>query len=192
MDFSHYLEKFSSINPPSNENLKKCEIKDEELNFFFNLKLFKDVTIYLKGCFEVYSLLIKQLQDMLLPYKKFIKIMQYLARCRMNISNLILTAKNVALNFNEDLKNVNKYLGKIIKLNNIENRKEIENNFNINNNNNNNNVKPNKKIVSSIPKMQSKNFKINSDLTEKIRKQFKFVANEENQKIIRLKNILNK
>jgi len=198
MDFTQYLEKFASIQPPTKERLSKCEVKDEETNFYINIKLFTDITTYLKGCFEVYLILIKQLDDLVLPFKTFLKLLQYLARSRLGVSNLIFTAKNAFQNLCIDQNNVNKYLGVVLNINKkvekeIEEMAKNANNINLQANSDKKPSKLKKRIYPKIPKNANFKNKIeHEDLSEKIRKQFMFRLNEDNQKIIRLKSVLNR
>ena len=189
MDFTQYLEKFASIQPPNKERLKKTEVKDEESTFFYNIKLFSEVAIYLKGCFEVYLILIKQLDDMLLPYKTFIKLLQFSSRSRFSVSNLIFTAKNAFKNYCRDQSSVNKYIGVVLDINK---REETE----LEDARSGNAAAQHSKMIKNYPRIpKTANFKArmnNEDLSEKIRKQFMFRLNEDNQKIIRLNNVLNK
>lgn len=185
MDFTHYLEKFTSIQPPSRERFPSEEVRDEELNFYYNIKLFNEVFAYLKGCYEVYLILIKQLDDLILPNKTFMKIIQFLSRSRLCVSNLLFSAKNAYQNYQQDQKNISKYLEIVENIN-----KEEENL--IINGCNNPPVKK-KKVIKSVPKANSiKIERVESDLSEKIKKQFMFRLNEETQKSMRVKNILNK
>ncbi len=190
VDFTQYLEKFASIQPPTKERLIKCEVKDEENNFYYNVKLFSDITVYLKGCFEVYLILIKQLDDIVLPYKVFIKLVQYLARSRLCVSNLIFTAKNSYKNYCTDQKNIDKYIGVVLDINKQEENDIEDKTFN-GNNLQITSKKRKKKEYLKIPKaVNLKKITGQEDLSEKIRKQFVFRLNEDNQKIIRLNNVL--
>lgn len=108
-DFGKYLEKFISILPPSKERLKQSIIKNEEQTFIVNVKLFNDVSLFVKGCFEVYLVLLKQEDDISLSYIKYMEVTQYLARSRYNISSLIFRSKSYIFNHNEDMKQLEKY-----------------------------------------------------------------------------------
>ena len=191
MDFSQYLEKFASIEPPEQERLQNQEVKNEEINFFYNIKLFFDCNLFLKGCFEVYLILVKQLDDMIIPPNTYMKLLQFLARARLNISNLIFTAKNAFQNYSADQKNVTKYLKVIATINQKEkdgNKTEEINHPDLNFS----------KKKSALPKINTHNNNSNKykhehvDLTEKIRRQFIFKLNDENQRNIRLNNVLNR
>lgn len=193
LDFTQYLEKFASIQPPNKDRLIKSEVKDEETNFFLNIKLFSDITVYLKGCFEVYLILIKQLDDMLLPYKTFIKLMQFLARARLGVSNLIFTAKNAFKNYCKDQSFVDKYFQVVLDINK---QAEIEINQEMDEIETAIGARSKRSKINTYPRIpKTANFKTrmnNDDLSEKIRKQFMFRLNDDNQKIIRLNNVLNR
>lgn len=189
MDFSQYLEKFASIEPPAKERLENQEVRNEEVNFFYNIKLFSDCNLFLKGCFEVYLILVKQLDDMIVPPNTYTKLLQFLARARLNISNLIFTAKNAFQNFTADQKNVTKFLGVMASINEEEKEglKSVDNL--------NTNFNEGKKRI--LPKINTNNYSNkykneHVDLTEKIRRQFIFKLNDENQRNLRLNNVLNR
>ncbi len=190
MDFSQYLEKFASIEPPAKERLVNQEVKNEEINFFYNIKLFFDCNLFLKGCFEVYLILVKQLDDMIIPPNTYTRLLQFLARARLNTSNLIFTAKNALQNYSEDQKNVGKYLSIVSSINEAEKEKE-KGNIIIS-------TKKNKGKKSILPRINSNSNNSNAyktehvDLTEKIRRQFIFKLNDENQRNLRLNNVLNR
>ena len=182
LDFTQYLDKFASIQPPTKERLLNSEVKNEESNFYCNIKLFSDVSVYLKGCFEVYLILIKQLDDMIFPYKRYLKLVQFLARGRLNVSNLIFTAKNTQKNISFDEENVNKHLDILKNINSSDKEKEIISEEII---------QPKQIKYPGIPKLINKETVKHSDLSDKIRQQFTYKSNEDNKKILRLNNILN-
>lgn len=191
LDFSNYLEKFSSIDPPSKERLENQEVRNEETNFFYNIKLTTDCNLFLKGCFEVYLILVKQLDDMIVPPNMYMKLQQFLARARLNISNLIFTAKNAFQNYTSDQKNVAKYLSVVSSINEEtkEKNKAKEEEMIIENKNNKKSILPK---INTNKNNSSKYKREHVDLTEKIRRQFIFKLNDENQRNLRLNNILNR
>lgn len=169
LDFAQYLEKFASIQPPRPEKLKIKAVKNEEQTFISNVNLFTEISSFLKGSFEVYSLLIKQVEDMKLPVNQFMKVVQFLARCRLNVSNLIYTTKNYQNNYQNDIKLFSKYQ---------ENKVSEE---------------KNDKSYHITSKVNLKSHIIkNLDLIEKIKQQFDFKANEVTSRIRRLNNVLTK
>ena len=102
MDFAEYLERFVSIQLPTADKLKKQEVKDETNTFKANCQIFAEVSLYFKGCFEVYNLLIKQIDDLILPRSTFLKVSQFLARSRLNVSTLVFSAKGITDNYRKD------------------------------------------------------------------------------------------
>ena len=180
LDFSQYLERFVAIQPPQADRLKTKEIKNEESNFIYNCRLISDISLFIKSCFEVYTILVKQVDDMVIPFNNFNKLMQYLARARYNVSNLIMASKNTISNMKNDEKNLMKFKSV------FKNDNEVA----VNPTPKNNKKVDLKKIKSKLPKITKRDFREYVDLGEKIRRQFIFKVNEENQRIIRLNNVL--
>jgi hypothetical protein len=114
-DFYKYLEKFLTLQPPNGYMLRNQEVKDEFENFLFNSKLLSDTSIFIKSCHEIYSSLVKQVEDLLIPKNSFIKLMQYLSRLRFNMSYLLHTMKNCIKNHKND---IIKYNG-VLELNKV-------------------------------------------------------------------------
>jgi hypothetical protein len=193
MDFSNYLDKFSSLEPIEKNRLNDKEVINEETNFFYNIKLYHDCNLFLKGCFEVYLILVKQLDDMTIPQNINKKLIQYLQRARLNTSNLIFTAKNAYFNFKNDQKIVKNQLVLINEINQKEILKQEKIEKGILENNNEDLTKMNrKKVVTNLNKNvdAAPVNKLRVDLTEKIRRQFIFKLNDENQRNTRLNNVL--
>lgn len=109
-DFSKYLDKFVAVQPPTKERLKDAYVVDEEVAFITNTKLFSDVMMFTKGCYEVYLVLIKQEDDIILDYIKYNEVTQYLNRARYNISTLIFLVKSFFKNTIEDEKLLEKFM----------------------------------------------------------------------------------
>lgn len=215
-DFAKYLEKYISILPPSKERLKACYVKSEENAFIVNIKLFTEISMYFKGCYEVYLVLLKQEDDISLPFLKFMEVSQYLDRSRANISSLIFRSKAYINNYKEDKEMYEKYLtDKFQFMNKVSSNKQTQNSENIE-------MmtvisKPN--LVSKHPRRfnpadryriveteKPKRKKFHSlkyhtnlkvvpdreklDLAEKIRRQFKYKLNENTQRTKKLSNLL--
>lgn len=104
LDFYNYLEKFVSIQAPNSEKFKDALVKNELNTFILNCKLLAEVSIFLKGCFEVYTILIKQVDDLIIPVQIFVKVLQFLSRARNNTSNLIFLTKNYQKTYQMDMK----------------------------------------------------------------------------------------
>jgi hypothetical protein len=109
VDFSQYLSKFVAIQQPNPTKLSSKIVKNEEKTFISNIGFFNDISAFFKSCHDVYSTLVKQVDDMILPYKEFIMILQYLARLRLNISNLLFTSNNYIKKYKFDQRLVEKF-----------------------------------------------------------------------------------
>jgi hypothetical protein len=116
LDFANFLEKFISVQPPHPEKLQPKLVKDEVHNFKENVNFLSEITTFLKSCFDVYITLTKQIDDMVLPFNLFKTMLQYLARARLNISNLICATENYKTNYKSDVKAVYKYKNAMLKL----------------------------------------------------------------------------
>jgi len=176
-DFNQFLEKFVAFKPPNVSRLKDKIVENEEENFISNCKLLSDNNLYLKSCFDVYNILIKQVDDMFIPQKTFNKLAQFMARARFNISALIMNFKNQIKKMKEDNKNIQKFYNR--KSNTEE---EVATEFN----KNMTRKKP------PLPKI-IKSYKIKKSHPdgEYIKKQHMFKINDENQRISRLNGVLN-
>jgi hypothetical protein len=166
IDFSRYLERFVSIHPPKPANFKSKIVINEEAAFISNVQVFNEVSMFFKACFEVYEILTKQVEDMVLPYQSFMRVHQFLARCRLNISNLTFSSKNFYKNFFHDQNLLDKFNYQIEKIDEESEDKES---------------RRNDKIIR----------KDKSDLGEKLKRQYAFKVNEENDRIRRLNAVLN-
>jgi hypothetical protein len=172
IDFAQYLEKFVSIQPPRPEKFSKSVVKHEDKAFLINIQIFNEVTIFLKSCHEVYLTLFKQVEDMIIPSNEFVKVVQFLNRLRLNLSNLIFSCKNYFKNFANDRKLLNKFLT---------NREEI--------------VLQTVETDNNEPETQkllAPNKAKSISLAEKMSSQYQPKINEENERKRRLNTILSK
>lgn len=117
-DFIQYYSLIGKPKPtfPSCPN-DNAVVSDEVNELKINLKELNEITYFLKETNEIYSLLTAQLTNLVLTLDNMIKIKQYLARCRFNISKLIFTSKSYIDNYNFDEEAYGKYKNKILKIN---------------------------------------------------------------------------
>jgi hypothetical protein len=168
LDFSKYLEKFVAINTPKPSNFKLKQVKNEENEFVVNVGIFSEVSGFLKACYEVYEILAKQVDDMILPYNLFVKVHQFLARCRLNISNLMFSFKNYYKNYYKDKRMLIKYKIEMERAGFVDDN-ESGNEGGI---------------------VKGGNGREYSDLGDKLKKQFEFKINEESDRKRRLNAVL--
>jgi len=107
VDFYDFMPKFVAIQPPNPTLLKDRKTNNEYNTFLTNCEIFFKCNVFLKGCLDVYDILTKQVDDMSLSKQNFIVVQQYLARTRLNLSNLCFIMKNERNNikFDEKVKN---------------------------------------------------------------------------------------
>ena len=138
IDYDSLIDKFIS-NPmlkPTHNHDKFVEDEIEE--FKENVQIFNQSSNFLNVCFDSYLIITKDSLDFIIKKNNFIKIIQFLERCRLNISNLFYTTKNIYKKSEEDEKIVNNFLKSIEKykndvynkiMNNEKPKKNINNNF---------------------------------------------------------------
>ena len=136
IDYDSLIDKFIS-NPmlkPTHNHDKFVEDEIEE--FKENVQIFNQSSNFLNVCFDSYLIITKDSLDFIIKKYNFIKIIQFLERCRLNISNLFYTTKNIYKKFEEDEKIVNNFLKSIEKYKNdvynkiMNNEKPKKNNIN--------------------------------------------------------------
>jgi hypothetical protein len=190
LDFYKYYDKFISVLPPTEERLKKKEIKNEEHCFHANARLLADTSMFVKCCFEVYTLLVKQVDDLIVPNKTFYKLIGYIERCRYNVSNLIMMSKNALKNMINDLKIIYKHQ---IVLDGTRPYQKMSEADSGDESYITTNSKTKKNVHKSLGRDNSQmSYRQGTDLTDKMKKQFAFKLNEDNQRMIRLNNVLTK
>ncbi len=98
------MEKFVAVQKPNEEMLKDSIVKNETSTFYGNIKILNDVLGFFKSCFEVYKILVRQVDDMVIANNNYLKLSQYISRARYNVSSLIFTIKNHFINYDSDMK----------------------------------------------------------------------------------------
>ena len=104
MEFHLYLDKFIISNPPNPDKLSSYYVNNEPEVFNNNNKLFNEVITYFKNCKNVYFILIKNVNDIVLKAPDYKKLNQYFTRCRMKCSELLYLFESSISNFIEDKK----------------------------------------------------------------------------------------
>lgn len=96
------MEKFVSVQQPNEELIKDVKVKNENNSFCHNVRIMNEIVTFFKSCFEVYRILVKQVDDMVIPTSNFMTLQQFTARARFNVSNLIFSMKNYLNNYTTD------------------------------------------------------------------------------------------
>jgi hypothetical protein len=167
-DFSQFLEKFLSMQPPHPTKISSKYVKFEDKTFIFNAGVFNEISAFLKSCHDVYSTLVKQVDDLIIPFKDLQIILQFLTRIRLNLSNLLFSCKGHMKNFKFDSNLVEIF---------SEKSKEDE-------------------LEGNLAQQYDRKNKINEfrnnrkDIIDKIKNSFSFKKNEYNERMRRLNNVL--
>ena len=109
LDFYKFIQKFENISIPEKEKFEDRYIFDEVENLFYNNNLLSEVLEFFQNCFEVYLLLINEVDDMSLKPKNFNNIMTAFEKARYNICYCANSSNNALTNYNKDLRSINKF-----------------------------------------------------------------------------------
>jgi hypothetical protein len=109
LDFYKFIQKFENINVPKKEKFEDKYIFDEVENLFYNNNLLSEVLEFFQNCFEVYLLLINEVDDMSLKPKNFNNIMTAFEKARYNMCYCVNSSENALTNYNKDLRSINKF-----------------------------------------------------------------------------------
>ena len=110
LEFYHFIEKFNNVNVPDKKKFKEKYIFDEVECLFYNNNLLSDVVDFFNSCFDVYSTLVKEVEDMFLKTKNFENLITIIEKARYNISSVISNSENAMSNYENDIKLIDKIL----------------------------------------------------------------------------------
>ena len=109
LDFYKFIKKFENINIPKKKNFEKKYVFDEVENLYFNNKLLSEVLEFFQNCFDVYLLLINEVDDMNLKPINFNNVITSFEKARYNICYVVNASENAIKNYNKDIKTINKF-----------------------------------------------------------------------------------
>ena len=110
LEFYKYIERFENLNMPDKNKFKDKYIFDEVSCLYYNNNLLTEVTEYFQNCFEVYLILVKEVDNMSLKPKNFNNALSAFEKARYNMSNVVSSSENGIKNYENDLKMVDKIL----------------------------------------------------------------------------------
>ena len=108
-DYYNYSERFISVQGGSIDDFISKSITNEADVFIVNIKLLVKLAQFLKCSFEVYLMLIDQVDDITLKPQRFEILRLLLEKCRYNINELILKAKSSIQDLRFDRNLIKKY-----------------------------------------------------------------------------------
>ena len=109
LDFYKFIQKFENISIPKKHKFEEKYIFDEVENLYFNNNLLSEVLEFFQNCFDVYLLLINEVDDMSLKPKNYNNVMTSFEKARYNICYVINSSENAIDNFNKDIRSINKF-----------------------------------------------------------------------------------
>ena len=109
LDFYKFIKKFENINIPKQKNFEKKYVFDEVENLYFNNALLSEVLEFFQSCFDVYLLLINEVDDMSLKPLNFNNVLTSFEKARYNICYVVNASENAIKNYNKDIRSINKF-----------------------------------------------------------------------------------
>ena len=103
LEFYKYIERFENLNMPDKNKFKDKYIFDEVSCLYYNNNLLTEVTEYFQNCFEVYLILVKEVDNMSLKPKNFNNALSAFEKARFDISFACNIAENALMNYNKDI-----------------------------------------------------------------------------------------
>ena len=108
LEFYKLIKSYSGVKMPNKKLLKEKIINDEDKNLSYNNTLLVSTFDFFKSCFEVYQTLIKEVNNMSLKYTAFMNVLNCLQKARFNLSYISSSSENAIINYNTDLKFIQK------------------------------------------------------------------------------------
>ena len=102
------IKNYSGVKVPNKKLLKEKIINDEDKNLSYNNTLLISIYDFFKSCYEVYQTLIKEVNDMTLKYNAFTNVINCFQKARFNLSFISSSSENALINYNTDLKFIQK------------------------------------------------------------------------------------
>ena len=122
-DFYEVIKKFRNIIIPDNEKFIEKYVFDEYENLIYNCNLLTEVSDFFNSCFEVYLILINEVEEMNLNFENFTNILSSFEKARYNMIYIVNSATNTINIYNRDMNFIDKISNKMgIKKRAIQNR----------------------------------------------------------------------
>ena len=108
LEFYKLIKNYSGVKVPNKKLLKEKIINDEDKNLSYNNTLLISIYDFFKSCYEVYQTLIKEVNDMTLKCNAFTNVINCFQKARFNLSFISSSSENALINYNTDLKFIQK------------------------------------------------------------------------------------
>ena len=126
-DFYQIINRFNTIKIPDNNKFIEKYVFDEFDNLKYNCNLLKEVSDFFNSCFDVYLILINEVDDMNLNFEKFNNIISSFEKARFNMIYVINSATNAIKYYDKDMNFINKFNKKMGIKNKIIQRNTLTN-----------------------------------------------------------------
>ena len=108
VEFYKYIQKFDGLEIPNKKQFKQKFIFDETSCLLYNNKLFTEVSEFFQNCYEVYLILVKEVDNMSLKTQTFKNVILAFEKARYDICFACNMAENALNNYNKDLNYINR------------------------------------------------------------------------------------
>ena len=109
-EYNDYTDRFIAVDPPIPQDFFTREVYEESETFVENVRLFVKIANFTKCVFEVYLILVKQVdEEMKISTKKFLVLKEILERCRYNTNEILNSLKSALKDLAFDRNLIKKY-----------------------------------------------------------------------------------
>ena len=113
LDFYEIINRFDSIKIPNNQKFSDKYVFDEFENLIYNCNLLMEVSDFFHNCFDVYLILINEVDQMNINFNNFSNIISSFEKARYNMIYVINSSKNAIKYYDKDMKFINKFNNKM-------------------------------------------------------------------------------
>ena len=126
-EFYKYIE---YLKAPNKSSFKDKYIFDEVSCLYYNNKLLSEIFDYFKNSFEIYLLLVKEVNGMVLKQKEFDAVLSAFERIRFDLGLICNISENALVNYSKEvglIYKLKRFESEQNKINNIEYSKKLRN-----------------------------------------------------------------
>lgn len=129
VEFYKLIKNYSGVRMPERKLLKEKIIFDEDKTLVYNNNLLISVYDFFKSCYEVYETLLKEVNDMCLKNTAFNNVINCFQKARFNLSYVSSATENALINYNNDLKCIQKIKKERLKTLSLDLTEKMRNQF---------------------------------------------------------------
>ena len=129
VEFYKLIKNYSGVRMPDRKLLKEKIIFDEDKTLVYNNNLLISIYDFFKSCYEVYETLLKEVNDMCLKNTAFNNVINCFQKARFNLSYVSSATENALINYNNDLKCIQKIKKERLKTLSLDLTEKMRNQF---------------------------------------------------------------